>query len=70
MLTEQSRAEGTAEPVMIEDVGLELIPISAGTFTMGSSYDEKDWEDNEGPQTEVTLRSLLQETISIPLQRR
>ena len=37
------------------DLGLELAPIPAGTFKMGSPPDEADRDENEGPQTEVTL---------------
>ena len=44
-----------AEPVVIEDLGMELIPIPAGSFLIGSPTREKDRLDNEGPQTEVTL---------------
>ena len=41
--------------ITIEDIGLELLPISAGTFTMGSSASEEARNRDEGPRTEVTL---------------
>jgi formylglycine-generating enzyme required for sulfatase activity len=36
-------------------IGMRLVPIPAGTFTMGSPADEKDREDSEGPQHEVEV---------------
>ena len=35
--------------------GIKLVPIPAGTFTMGSPDDEADRGSDEGPQTDVTL---------------
>jgi formylglycine-generating enzyme required for sulfatase activity len=35
--------------------GIRLVPIPAGTFTMGSPDDEADRGSDEGPQTDVTL---------------
>jgi formylglycine-generating enzyme required for sulfatase activity len=55
MLTEHSGAQESAEIMTVEDIGLELLPIPAGSFMMGSPASEKDRLDNEGPQTEVTL---------------
>jgi formylglycine-generating enzyme required for sulfatase activity len=37
------------------DPGITLVPIPAGTFLMGSTDDEADRGDDEGPQTQVTL---------------
>ena len=41
-------------PVTLSDLGLKLMPIPAGTFTMGS-YDEVDFFKHEGPFTTVTI---------------
>jgi hypothetical protein len=43
------------EAWIIEDLKLQLQPIAAGTFTMGSPADEVGRAPNEGPQTQVTL---------------
>jgi formylglycine-generating enzyme required for sulfatase activity len=47
------------EPEVTLDLGdgvkIELVLIPAGNFVMGSPKDEKDRDDNEGPQHEVTL---------------
>ena len=40
-------------------VTLDLVPIPEGTFTMGSPSNEDNRRDNEGPQHEVTVPSLL-----------
>ncbi len=37
------------------DPGLRLVPIPAGSFLMGSTADEADRGEDEGPQTQVTL---------------
>lgn len=41
--------------LVIEDLGLELIHVKAGSFTMGSKSDEPQRDKAEGPRTEVTL---------------
>ena len=47
------------EPTLNIDLGnnvtMELVLIPAGKFMMGSPEDEKDREDDEGPQHEVTI---------------
>ena len=42
-------------PLVIEALKLELMPIPAGSFSMGSSVQEQDRADDEGPQTIVTI---------------
>ena len=44
-----------AEPRVIADLKLKLMPIPAGTFTMGSPAGEAGRIDDEGPQTRVTI---------------
>jgi sulfatase modifying factor 1 len=44
-----------AEPKVIPDLALKLVPIPAGAFTMGSPKDEIGHFENEGPQTHVTI---------------
>ena len=44
-----------AEPRTIGDLGLKLMPIPAGSFTMGSPATEPGRSDDEGPQTRVTI---------------
>ena len=44
-----------AEPRVIPDLGLKLMPIPAGTFVMGSPPSEFGHMDWEGPQTRVTI---------------
>jgi formylglycine-generating enzyme required for sulfatase activity len=39
----------------VPDLGLVLVPIPAGTFTMGSPDSEQGRGNDEGPQTQVTL---------------
>jgi formylglycine-generating enzyme required for sulfatase activity len=45
----------TMELTLADNVKMKLIRIEPGKFMMGSPEDEKDREDNEGPQHEVTL---------------
>ena len=42
-----------------EDVGLDMILVPGGTFTMGSPKDEPKRQDNEGPQHEVKVQDFL-----------
>lgn len=44
-----------AQPVEVPGLGLELQPIPAGTFSMGSPADETGRGQDEGPQTRVTI---------------
>src|SRR5579885_2073123 len=44
-----------AEPWVISDLGIKLMPIPAGTFTMGSPPTEAGRTQSEGPQTRVTI---------------
>jgi len=44
-----------AEPRVIPNLGLRLMPIPAGRFTMGSPATEAGRSDDEGPQTQVTI---------------
>lgn len=46
------------EPLILADLGLELLPIPAGTFTMGSPANESGRGSDEGPPTQVTLREF------------
>lgn len=48
-----------AEPRVIPDLGIKLMPIPAGTFTMGSPIDEPGHREDEGPQTRVVISHLL-----------
>jgi len=45
----------TAGELMTNTIGMELVWIAPGKFTMGSSTLEQDHYKEEGPQTEVTL---------------
>ena len=45
----------TEEPITIPGLNLEMMPIPAGTFVMGSPNDEEGRDDGEGPQTTVTI---------------
>lgn len=40
------------------DVSIEMVPVQGGTFTMGSPADEKDRNEDEGPQHEVKVDSF------------
>ncbi len=42
-------------PSIIAEINLELMPIPAGSFSMGSPIQEQDRQDDEGPQTIVTI---------------
>jgi eukaryotic-like serine/threonine-protein kinase len=42
----------------VNRVGIEMIRVPAGKFTMGSPANEKDRSDNEGPQHIVTVSSF------------
>jgi formylglycine-generating enzyme required for sulfatase activity len=44
-----------ADELLPPDPEIDMVPISAGTFTMGSPEGEEDRERWEGPQTEVTI---------------
>ncbi|MGF1513929.1 MAG: formylglycine-generating enzyme family protein [Elainellaceae cyanobacterium] len=56
---EIANVERKNAPYRTEDLGnglgLEMISIAADTFTMGSSPDEENREDDEGPQHQVTV---------------
>jgi hypothetical protein len=54
-LPEPPLPDTSPKTLTIEDIGLELVSIPAGTFTMGSSDAETVRIKDEGPQTEVTL---------------
>ena len=57
-LTATLETTGGAKPGLawtVPDLGIELVPIEAGTFTMGSPADEPDRDTDEGPQTKVTI---------------
>jgi formylglycine-generating enzyme required for sulfatase activity len=43
------------QPRTVPGIGLELMPIPAGHFVMGSPPDEPGREDDENPQTQVTI---------------
>ncbi len=45
----------TESPMTIPELELEMMPIPAGKFVMGSPAGEKDRDDDEGPQTTVTI---------------
>jgi len=50
-----SAALAGAEPRNIPDLNLTMMPIPAGIFVMGSPANEAGRNDNEGPQTKVTI---------------
>jgi formylglycine-generating enzyme required for sulfatase activity len=52
---ESEAAPKPGQACTIPDLGLELVPVEAGTFTMGSPDDETDRDEDEGPQTKITL---------------
>ncbi|MDG1890324.1 MAG: formylglycine-generating enzyme family protein, partial [Verrucomicrobiota bacterium] len=45
----------TQDPFTIPELDLEMMPIPAGTFVMGSPADETGRGNDEGPQTTVTI---------------
>ena len=45
--------------VVIPDLGIEMIPIPKGTFTMGSPNGESGRVSNEGPLTAVTISNMF-----------
>src|SRR5471030_1843027 len=44
-----------AEPQIVPDLHLKLMPIPAGTFTMGSPAAEPGHREDEAPQTRVVI---------------
>jgi formylglycine-generating enzyme required for sulfatase activity len=53
-------AADTARPIpgakwTVPELGLAMVPIPSGSFTMGSPADERGRQANEGPQMEVTI---------------
>ena len=46
-------------------VTFKMIPLSAGSFLMGSPEDEEDREDNEGPQLEVSVDAFWMGTHEV-----
>ena len=42
-----------------DDLGLDMVLVPSGTFTMGSPDDEPERRDAEGPLHEVTLPGFL-----------
>ena len=53
--------QGFIEPLLAVDDGtpLQMVLISAGSFTMGSPEDEPERFDSEGPQHEVTVSRFV-----------
>lgn len=47
--------DSTGQPLVIDDLGLEMRWIAPGTFTMGSPASEEGRDADEGPLTQVTL---------------
>ena len=39
----------------VPELNLEMMPIPSGTFLMGGTDYEEGWDDDEGPQTTVTI---------------
>jgi len=52
---QKSSAVKVGQAWTVPDLGIEMVPIEAGTFTMGSPADEADRDADEGPQTKVTI---------------
>jgi formylglycine-generating enzyme required for sulfatase activity len=51
----KQRGPVAGQPTAIPDLGLDLVWIDPGSFTMGAPSSEAGRLDNEGPQTQVTL---------------
>ncbi len=54
-VAERRKGEAQAYGEVINGVQLEMVPIPAGAFQMGSPDTEKQRDDHEGPQHQVTL---------------
>ena len=52
---EKLRGPEEEQPWTIPELGLEMLPISTGTFILGSPLSELSRDPEEGPQTRVTL---------------
>lgn len=53
--TTEAEMKAYSEVVEQADVEFEMLPISGGTFLMGSPEDEEDRREDEGPQREVAV---------------
>jgi len=52
---EAMRGPEIGRVVTLPELGLEMRPVAAGSFLMGSPESERERESSEGPQTRVTL---------------
>ena len=54
----QKNVEVQSYTETVNRVGIEMVRVPSGKFTMGSPSDEKDRQSDEGPQHEVTMSSF------------
>jgi formylglycine-generating enzyme required for sulfatase activity len=55
------KMEAFVEKIPGTDASFKMVPIPAGTFTMGSPASEKDRKDDEGPQHDVKIEPFYME---------
>jgi len=48
------------------EIGIEMVPVRAGEFTMGSPADEKGRQEDEGPQVQVKVDAFWMGKYEVP----